>query len=296
MKYKLRIKSYELRVTFFLLSAFCFLLPALNAQTPNYNPYEYAQEELLINSPSFRERHESRDCGTARELISRFNNAETKENSEEKWNIIKSVSFVPCAESYHFLETVIKNSNSETDRCNAMINLAWMRNSAQLPVILEYLRKLTLSVREKAAVATALTIYGTTDSLPRLVAQAIAILDEIGYDYPEDVLEYSILSYLMLGGDAAINFFNSQLEKEEFKLYAALFLAQLGEHKQTFPIFKAALRSDDEYEVHTAVMGLAAIGTAEAIELMINLPPEKNRCAPKVARYNFDFKNFNERR
>ena len=99
-----------------------------------------------------------------------------------------------------------------------------------------------------------------------------------------------------LGGTSAINFFNAQLKQEEHKLYAALFLAQLGEYKQTFPIFVAALSSDDEYEVHTAIMGLATIGTEEALELIINLPPEKNRCAPKVARFNFDFNNFNERR
>ena len=290
--------KHKLRVTFFLLSAFCLLLSALNAQTLHYNyhPYECAEEELFINSPSFRERHESYDCETARALINRFSTAETKGNNEEKWNIIKSVSFVPCAESYHFLETVIKNGSSETDRCNALINLAWMRNPDKLPSILEYARKLTLSKREKTAVATALTIYGVRDSLPHLVAQAIAILDEIGYDCPEDVLEHCILSYWMIGGDGAIDFFSSHLEKEEFKLYAALFLAELGEHKSTFPIFKAALSSDDEYEVHTAIMGLATIDTEEASQLTDNLPQEKNRCAPKEMRFNFDFNNFNEKR
>jgi len=276
----------------FSFIALTVLIAPLTAQTPNSHPYEYAQEELFINSSSFRERHESHDCETARALINRFHNAEAKENHEEKWNTLKSVSFVPCAESYHFLETVIKTGRSETDRCHALINLSWMRNPDKLPVILEYSKKLTLSMREKAAVATALTIYGIRDSLPHLVEQSITILDEIGYDCPEDVLEHCILSYWMIGGDAALNFFNSQLEQEKNKLYAALFLAQLGEHKQTFPIFAAALSSDDEYEVHTAIIGLAAIGTEEAIELIINLPPEKNRCTPKVARFNFDFKNF----
>ena len=297
--------SYKLRVTFFLLSAFCLLLSAfcllpsaLIAQPLNYNyhPYECAEEELFINSPSFRERHESHDCESASEVINRFDNAETKGNSEEKWNIIKSASFFPCAESYHFLETVIQNGSSETDRCNALINLAWMQNPDKLPSILEYARKLTLSVREKAAVATALTIYGVCDSLPHLVAQATTILDEIAYDCPEDVLEHCILSYFMTGGNAAINFFNSHLEKEEYRLYAALFLAELGEHKTTFPIFKAALSSDDEYEVHAAIMGLATIDTEEASQLIDNLPPSKNRCTPKEMRFNFDFKNFNERR
>ena len=296
--------KHKLKVTFFLLSAFCFwklsvveaLPSALNAQTLNYNyhPYECAQEELFINSTSFRARHESHDCNRAIEIINTFYNAETKD--EEKRNIIKSVSFLPCAESYHFLETVIKNGTSETDRCHALINLAWMRNPNQLPTVLEYSRNLTLSVREKAAVATALAIYGTNDSLSSLIEKSITILNEIGYNCPEDVLEHCILSYWMIGGEAALNFFSVHLEKEEYRLYAALFLAQLGEYKQTFPIFKSALSSDDEYEVHTAIMGLATIGTEEALELITNLPPEKNRCAPKIARFNFDFNNFNERR
>ena len=297
MKYKLRIKNYKLRVKLLLLSAFCFLPSALSAQPEyTYHPYTCAQEELLINSPAFRARHENHDCETARALTNRFNNAETKGNSEEKWHILKSASFIPCAESCQFLETVIKNSSSETDRCNALINLAWMRNPDKLSSILEYSRKPTLSLREKVAVATALTIYGINDSLPRLVAQAITILDDIAYDCPEDLLEHCILSYNMIGGTAALNFFSSHLEKKEYRLYAALFLARLGEHKQTFPIFAAALSSDDEYEVHLAILGLAAIGTEEASQLIDNLPPEKNRCTLKEARYNFDFNNFNERR
>jgi len=97
-----------------------------------------------------------------------------------------------------------------TDRCNAMINLAWMRNPDKLPVILEYYRKPSLSVHEKAAVATALMIYGTTD-----------------------------------------------------------------------------------YDLHLAILGLATIGTEEAMQLVLNLPPEKNRYSPKPARWNFDCFNIN---
>ena len=284
-----------MKKTTLIFTVLFVLFVPLNAQTDyNYHPYECAQEELFINSTSFRVRHESHDCETASALINKFYNAETK--YEEKRNIIKSVSFVPCVESYHFLETVIKNGSSETDRCHALINLAWMRNPNQLPSILEYSRNRTLSACEKAAVATALAIYGTNDSLSSLIEKSTTILDEIGYNCPEDALEYCILSYWMIGGNAALNFFNSHLEKEEYRLYAALFLAQLGEYKQTFPIFKSALSSNDEYEVHTAIMGLAAIGTEEASQLIDNLPPEKNRCAPKVARFNFDFNNFNERR
>lgn len=62
----------------------------------------------------------------------------------------------------------------------------------------------------------------------------------------------------------------------------------MGEYEQTFPIFAAALNSDDEYEVHTAVMGLAEIGTDEAMQLIINLPPEKYRLSPRKQLINFN--------
>jgi len=289
--------SNKLR-TIILTLLLSYALTVLNAQILPYDhhPYTCAQEELFINSPAFRERHESHDCGTASALINKFYNVETKENSEEKWNILKSVSFVPCAESYHFLKTVIKNGSSETDRCNALINLAWMQHPDALPSILEYAKKRTLSVREKTAVATALTIYGIRDSLPHLVAQAITILDEMSYNCPEDVLEHCILSYWMIGGDTARNFFSTQLEKKEYRLYAALFLARLGEHKITFPIFAEAFDSDDEYEVYLALLGLATIGTEEATQMLFNFPQEKNRCVPRITRFNFDFNNFNEKR
>jgi len=139
-------------------------------------------------------------------------------------------------------------------------------------------------------------IYGVHDSLPRLVAQSLQMLDEICSDTSLYVLENCIVSYSLEGGNSALKFFSAQLQQEEYKLYAALFLAQLGEHKQTFPIFAEALNSDDEYEVHTAILGLAEIDSEEATQLIFNLDPSKNRCSPREARWSFDFINFNERR
>jgi len=115
-------------------------------------------------------------------------------------------------------------------------------------------------------------------------------------DFPVDVLENCIISYFLESGKSAENFFISQLHNEEYKLYAALFLAQLGEHKQTFPIFAAALERYDEYEIHIAILGLATIGTEEALQLILNLSHEKNSYSPKEARWNFDYINFEERR
>ena len=86
--------------------------------------------------------------------------------------------------------------------------------------------------------------------------QSIKILDEICLDAPPQILGSCILNYFSLRGDIAIEFFTAQLQQEEFKLYAALFLAQLGEYKQAIPILVEALSSEDTYEIHLAIMGL----------------------------------------
>jgi len=102
------------------------------------------------------------------------------------------------------------------------------------------------------------------------------------------------MNYFKIGGDAALKFFYEQLKQKEFELYAALFLAKLGEKTTTFPIFAANLSSDDEYEVHTAILGLAEINTEEAIELIINLPEEKNRVTLKESQINFNLMDLKE--
>jgi len=277
-------------LTVFSLSAFLlFCISALNAQTNdyNYNPYEYAQEELFLTSLGVREIYESTDCASANDYIRKFNNAAVRGEDKEKQNAMRAISFFQCKESYTFFEDLIKKNASVSDRCQALMFLARMMNPESLPLILEYAKKPSLSIHEKAAIATALTVLRSYN-LTVLTDQSITILDEICYDAPTDVLAICILNYFNIKGDAAIKFFNSQLKQKEFELYAALFLAKLGETTNTFPIFAANLSSDNEYEVHTAVMGLAAIGTDEATALILNLPPQKNRLTHRERLINFN--------
>ncbi|MCL2289798.1 MAG: hypothetical protein FWC34_03720 [Bacteroidetes bacterium] len=274
-----------------LILSFLGIIATLRAQTDeyDYNPYEYAQEELFLTSPGVREVYESTDCKKAYEFIRMYY---TTGKETEKYNYLRSISFFQCEDSYIFLENQIRNNPSERERCHAIISLAWMLEPDYLPCILEYARKAALSLQEKAAIATAFMVFGVHGATSDLKEKAIAILDEICYEAEVDVLATCILNYFNLKETAAIDFFNAQLEQPTFKLYAALFLARLGEHKQTFPIFATALSSEDEYEVHTAVMGLAAINTEEATALIINLPPEKNRLTHRERLINFNPKDI----
>jgi hypothetical protein len=276
--------------TIILTLLLSYALTVLNAQTLHYDyhPYEYATEELFLTSLGIRETYESTDCGEVQAIMNNFYNANARGDEEEKSNLMRHLSFLRCPESFQFLERQIKTSPSETTRCNAIMFLAWMTNPEYLPCLLEYSKKSALSTQEKAAIATAFVSFGVHTGYANLNDQSLVLLDEICWEEPVTVLASCILNYMNLGGASAINFFNAQLEQEEYRLYAAFFLAQLGEHKQTFPIFAEALSSNDEYEVYTAVIGLAEIDTEEAMELIMNLPPEKNRLTLRERLINFN--------
>jgi len=287
------MKKITFTLSFIVLTV---LIAPLNAQTLDYdyNPYQYAQEELFLSSASFREVYENDDCKRATELINQFYIAEAKEDEEEKYNLMRSISFFQCEEAFDFLEYQIIKNPSETDRCHAIMFSAWTLNFDFLPSILEYAKKDTLSIQEKAAVATALMAFGIQYPYLGLKEESVSILEEICVDTSLHILGNCIFNYFSLGGDTALQFFTAQLAQKEYELYAALFLAQLGEHIQTFPLFEEALSSEDSYEVHLAIMGLVTIGTEEAIELVLKLPPENRRSTPKRSLINFDYRNIKE--
>jgi hypothetical protein len=89
-------------------------------------------------------------------------------------------------------------------------------------------------------------------------------------------------------------FIFEKIKRESSKLFRTIipfkFLAQLGEYKQTFPIFATALSSEDNYEIHLAVVGSVEI--EEAMQLIRNLPPKKNRQIPREPLINFNLKDI----
>jgi len=166
----------KLQVTCYILTLLwsyaltVFLILPLNAQ----NPYEYAQEELFLTSLGVRAQYESTDCATAKEYMSRFHSADVKNDEKEKQHAMRAISFFQCEESYIFLENQIKRSPIETDRCHAIMFLVRMMNPESLPTILEYAKKKNLSIHEKAAIATALTVLRSYN-LTVLTEQSITI-------------------------------------------------------------------------------------------------------------------------
>ena len=157
-------------------------------QTEDYNPYQYARENFIISCLEVRIEFERDDCENVKEIIEKFHEIDTMEQDKEKIEHIRYISRFQCQETYSFLKTQIKNNPSETVRCNAIIFLAWSLNSDYLLCILEYAKKDSLSIEEKAAIAAAFTNFGTYTSHLHLKEEAAKLLDEICYDFSSDTI------------------------------------------------------------------------------------------------------------
>jgi hypothetical protein len=254
----------------------------------NYNPYKYAKEKHIIACLEVNIENARRDeCETLKEIIEMFYKTDFTISDKEKSDFIREISRFQCQESFDFLVEQIKNNPSETVRCYAMMYLSWSLNSDYLPCILEYAKKDSLSAQEKLAIAVSFMIFGVYTSRPELKEEAIKFLDEICYDslLEEGVIfQNCIWAYYKLGGNSAVKFFNSWLEKQDGlrRISIAVFLAKLGEYEKTFPIFLEAIHSEITNNILEAIDGLKVIGTKEALFLIEEQTQNKNE---KIAKY-----------
>jgi hypothetical protein len=109
---------------------------------------------------------------------------------------------------------------------------------------------------------------------------AASVLDQICFNEDGSVKKDCIGTYAFAGRDELVkNYYLSEWEKnldEETKFRVALRLTEYGIYDITFPIIKQALSSNETYERVSALYGLAAIATAEAIELIQNCNNDKD--------------------
>jgi hypothetical protein len=269
----------------------------LQTKNKDYNLYRYAREEHILSCLEVRISYESADyCDKVKKVIENFHEVDTKGQDDEKVEYIRDISFFQCQEVYDFLEYQIKNNLSEKVRCDAIMYLSWSLNPDYLPCILEYARRDSLSTQEKLALATSFTIFSVYTSNSELKEEAIKFLDEICYESSLNIFGHCDGCYFKLGEKAAVNYYNSQLEREKSKKIsvATYRLVQLGEYKTTFPIFEEAIHSGVINNILEAIDGLKVIGTEEALRLIEEQTQSKNE---KIAKYAQEtLKNFELKR
>ncbi|MCL2130831.1 MAG: hypothetical protein FWH36_00020 [Lentimicrobiaceae bacterium] len=262
----------------------------------DYNPHRYyAREYYLLTSLDMWAQNEetaNTDCNRVQRIIEGFLEAEKEGNDGKRdfaLGYFASVSSL-CQEKYEFYKEQIKNNPSEAIRCQFITMLAGGLLPDNLSFILEYAQRDSLSLREKFAVASALTTYGVFTSNLELKEKAIKLLDEICYDFSSedvdvDVTQNCIDKYYILGGEPSINFINAWREglNEYRKILASVILAELGEYETTFPIFEREIHSEIINHVLAALDGLKVIATEEAFRLIEEQTRNKNEKIAKEA-------------
>ena len=255
----------------------------LLSKTDDYS----ARERYVVSFLETRMEWENDNCDIARDFIKKFYAMNQKERDEAPIDYIGHIGSFQCKEAYDFLETQIKNSPSEKERCSALTSLVWTFDADYLSCIFDYAKRDVLSVQEKLSIATAYTVLGIYASNSELKDEAIKLLDEVCYNSPKysDVEHDCIWTFYKLGGKPAIDFINAWGERIGGwrKISAAVFIAEMGEYETTFPIFEEAIHSEDIDAVAEAIDGLAVIGTEEAIHLIEKQTNSENEIISKRA-------------
>jgi len=277
------------------------LTSELIPQTEDFNPFQYAREEYIVTYLGLSI-GTSDYCEKAKEEIEMFYEHDSIVNEKEKCELIHYLSRFECQEVYSFLETQINIAQSEAVRCEAIVDLAWSLDPNYLPCISKYAKKDSLSALEKLAIARAFTIFGIYTSHSELKEDAIKLFDEICYDFSSDTIpgfdtsmdptrSGCFWSYYMLGGEVALNYYDSMFEQDESRRpSAALLLAELGEYEKALPYFVEIIKSGGiGNQILYAIKGLAAIGTEEAFNLIREQIQSKNEAIAKEAKWIFDY-------
>jgi len=236
-----------------------------NAQTDcDYNPYSYKEKQAAQKRISIEGYQEliAKECDTSllRTSIERYNS--TKDVIPESIFDLYTIAGCNCPEIIDFAIDLIVNSPDKEARKFAIGMLGFRKNYNAIPLLLNHVKK-DISPDEKIIVAITLAALDRkTEALEILNGNCYA-LDDMNND--------CILCYVIFFDQlTAINYFEYYFNKPETQLEAACWLAMCGVSDKTFPLFVEFLKNNTTYERGTSysLVGLAAIGTEEALEII----------------------------
>ena len=278
-----------------------FTLP-ITAQT-NYNPWQHMREELTISRLEKMQANDQYDCENVREQISDYEEAKKQAIGKDSTKIstymaLRSLSFYQCRETYDYLKNIVKTDPSEQVRCNVIRLIGWMRNPESIGFLRELLKKERVTRAERHAILLACCHIGLFNKRQDLLDEVLPLVDDFCMDKggiahdctDEDCAEL----YFTLGGESALHYFSYCLKNEETQLTAALNLVQLGEYETTYPIFVAALSSENIEDFFPAMQGLATIGTEEAFALIRAQTQSENPRIAQMAQWILDYIVFKQ--
>jgi hypothetical protein len=216
---------------------------------------------------------EQDDCETAIEAINDYVAflkciEEEPDNECELGQTVDLSILSQCNEAYDYIKNLIQQENSEPIRCGLIRYLGWVGDTESATFLKQLLKNEKLSVIEKSHILFALCQIGKHSEQQDIMDEAVKLVHTFCETQHELDYDNCAQLYYFIGGEPALNFFTDWLENEATRLPAAFKLALLGEHEKTFPVFAAALFSENTDDIFTALQGLNAIGTNAAYLLM----------------------------
>jgi hypothetical protein len=181
-----------------------------------------------------------------------------------------------CPEMVDFLKYIIDSSNNETARCKAIEVLSNRFQNSEIPFFKNHLKR-EISINEQLAVALALFKLRETTLSMEIFDRYCYEMEEMGskcffnYQFTEDE-------------QAAVRYFNFFFDKPQTKMEAAVELARLGVVDKTFPYFVELLKDNDLVSSTHALVGLAAIGSRAAFDIIKQETNNKDNLISQAAK------------
>ena len=255
------------------LMIFTILLVLLMAgfaqQEGDYNRFRHSREEYIeIGRELAKSYIRDIDCNDKeiRTDISDYKSIFYSDTSsvESKREALHGLVYTNCQEVIDFYVDITKNDLNQEIRKDALLYLGWLRAKSSIPFLLEIAKKEN-NLAFIVEIATTLCVMEEFEL-------ASFILDKVCFKEDGSVKKECIGTYAFVGKDELVkNFYLSEWEKdnnEEQKFEIALRLTEYGVYDITFSVIKEALFSTHTYKRHSAISGLAAIASEEALELI----------------------------
>jgi len=236
-----------------------------------YNRFRHSREEYIavmrdlandnvrnIDCNDERERTEINMCKTVF-----YSDTSSFESKRETIQILRPTN---CQEVIDFYIDILKNETDTRIRHNVLECLGWTRAKSSIPFLLEVANK----ENDLAFVKNIARVLCVMEEFDK----ASFILDRLCFNEDGSVNKDCIETYAFTGKDELVkNYYLSEWEKdndEDNKFRIALRLTEYGIYDITFSIIKENLLGTDRWKRYSALAGLGAIATEEALELIEN--------------------------
>ena len=240
----------------------------LTQKQSDYNPYRNPREEYIKTGRDFANSYEGINCEEEIEYIKTAKNiyySDTSSLSSRRESII-GLGRINCQEVIDFLIDVLKNDTS-TDLCyDVLLCLGWYRAKSTIPFLVEFSKNVDVFFVNKIAIT--LCVMEEFDI-------AASILDRVCLNEDGSISKDCVIAYEYAGkSELTKSFWLSEWNKKDNdkdRMFGiAMKLVEHGIYDIPFPVIKETLYSTERYKRHSALSGLAAIATDEALSLIQN--------------------------